>query len=196
MSVKVLSIHVPKKYQGGALPYGPVDNNGLRRATEDFELRFVCNVDGVVGSLIFGARAGMGYNGASNRLGWPIKMYYDIAEKDSLGTVHDIGYAHGGEVEGLSRKLAAGEVDDVLRGGMRCTGFSRFEAGVVDRAVRIPLVHALHFGKKRDKERMHYNSSIRWVPGYIDEPEDSADLADQAGNGSEWTLEEIMKREG
>lgn len=159
MSLKVLKVFVPERF-----PFGEADKKDLRLAGGDFDFHALCDIDGVKGLLWFYGSEGLLYNGASNKLGWPIKNYYGEAKKDACGLGHDILYAHGGEVKGLGRKLKAGECDDYIRGSMREADFSRRDAGIVDRAVRIPLVHWFHFGKKNDKEGMHLNSEIVWIP--------------------------------
>lgn len=139
------------------------DNEGIRSATKDFAFKAVCDIDGVRGNLNFIVSRGIRYNGASNPLGWPIKNFYGDDAKDACGLGHDILYACGGEVKGLSRCLKAGECDDYIRGAMRCAGFNRKEAGIVDWFVR-HLAHFRHFGPKRDKEKMHDYSEVVWVP--------------------------------
>jgi len=158
MSVKVVSTFVPEN-----LPYGDPDKNGIRQAKEDFTFYFLCVIDGREGYLYFNHKKGLCYNGASNKLGWPIKNYYGVAKKDCAPNAHDDLYAWGGQVKGLKRKLSASECDDILRGAMREGGFSRKDAGIVDRAVKIPLVHWLHFGVKNDKEGMHNLCEICWI---------------------------------
>lgn len=158
MSLKVLETYVPECF-----PFGAADKKSIRCATSNFDFHALCDIDGVRGHLWFYGSYGLQYNGASNPLEWPIKNYYDDSKKDCCGLGHDLLYAWGGEVEGLDRKLNAGECDDYIRGSMRCAGFNRKEAGIVDWAVR-HFAHLLHFGKKHDKENMHNFSKIVWIP--------------------------------
>ena len=157
MTLKVISTACPR-----TLPYRYSETAGLYRAFSMFEFSALLEIDGVRGSLSFFHHMGCPYNGISNPLGWPVKNYYNDAKKDLCGDGHDCLYAHGGEVEGLGRKLTPGECDDFLRGSMREAGLTRFKAGLVDRMVRIPLVHLLHFGKDRDKEGMHLSTRLEW----------------------------------
>lgn len=158
MSIKVLSTLVPSSF-----PLVGPDNKKLYHAAGPFGFTAICEIDGVVGKLIFTFQAGCPYNGASNPLDWPIKNYYGESKKDACGLGHDALYAWGGLVNGLSRKLTAGECDDFLRGAMREAGFTRVEAGIVDRAVRW-FAHFFHFGPKNDREKMHEYCQITWRP--------------------------------
>lgn len=160
MSLKVLSLTVPKQFD-----FDYPDEKKLRHALSDFGFNALCEIDGKKGKLVFSFKKGCPYNGASNPFcSWPIKTFYNDSHKDACGLGHDSLYAWGGEVQGLSRKLKAGECDDYIRGAMRCAGFSRCDAGIVDFAVRF-FSHCLHFGKKRDKEGMHELCSVCWVEG-------------------------------
>ena len=159
MSLKVLSTIVPVNDDK---PLPLEDNGKLYVATVSFSFSAPCEIDGKFGTLWFNVQSGCNYNGASNPINWPIKNYYGEAKKDICGLGHDILYAWGGEVTGLDRKLSAGECDDYIRGAMREAGFTRKEAGIVDRAVRW-FAHFGHFGKKHDKEKMHTKTQVVWV---------------------------------
>ncbi|MCQ2096767.1 MAG: hypothetical protein MJY87_02350 [Fibrobacter sp.] len=158
MSLKVLSMQVPASF-----PLEGPDKSCLYHAKAHFGFTAICEIDGVVGKLVFTHLKGCPYNGASNPIQWPIKNYYGETKKDACGLGHDALYAWGGLVNGLSRKLTAGECDDFLRGSMREAGFTRVEAGIVDRAVRW-FAHIFHFGPKNDKEKMHEYCQITWRP--------------------------------
>ena len=160
--MKVISTTTPTKNEDVSLPF-ECGEDGIYIAQRDFSFVAYCDIDGKKGNLWFNVFKGCKYNGASNPLNWPIENYYGNAKKDICGLGHDILYAFGGEVKGLGRKLKAGECDDYIRGSMREAGFTRKEAGIVDRAVRW-FAHFNHFGKKYDKEDMHNNSEVVWVP--------------------------------
>lgn len=161
MSLKVISTHVPEKFN-----FGPANKKNIRSVTSNFKFYAVCDIDGERGKLWFFCDIGMLYNGASNPLQWPIKNFYGEDKKDCCGLGHDLLYAFGGRVVNLSKELDAGECDDYIRGAMREAGFSRKSAGIVDWAVR-HFAHLRHFGTKHDKEGMHLHSKITWTPGEI-----------------------------
>lgn len=157
MSLKVITTLVPE----GEFPF---ESDGtVYVAKRDFSFLAHCKIDDKVGDLHFNIFKGCLYNGASNPINWPIRNFYNDTKKDCCGLGHDLLYAWGGEVKNLDRALNAGEADDYIRGAMREAGFTRGEAGLVDRMVRI-FAHHGHYGKKHDKENMHSFSEIVWIP--------------------------------
>ncbi|MCQ2101414.1 MAG: hypothetical protein MJZ10_14045 [Fibrobacter sp.] len=158
--MKVKSTEIIEKFR-----FSDPDKNEVRTAFNNFSFCARCAIDGEDGCLWFFVYSGCRYNGASNKLGWPIKRFYGNDKKDCCGLGHDLFFAHGGYVEGLKRKITFNEANDYIRGAMREAGFKRYEAGIVDRAVRIPLVYLLHWGKRNDNDQMHLFSKIVWIPG-------------------------------
>lgn len=157
MSLKVITTIVP----GGSFPFKR--EGDIYVAERDFSFITHCKIDERLGDLYFNIFANCKYNGASNPINWPIKNYYGESKKDCCGLGHDLLYAWGGKIKNLDRELKAGEADDYIRGAMREAGFTRKEAGLVDRMVRM-FAHHGHYGIKHDKEEMHLNSEIVWVP--------------------------------
>ncbi len=160
MSLKVLSMQVPASF-----PLDGPDKSDLYHATAHFGFTAVCEIDGVVGKLVFTHLKGLPYNGASNPIQWPIKNYYGESKKDACGLGHDDLFALGGVVHGLHRNITFSEANDYIRGAMREAGFKRTPAGIVCSAVSLPFVRLFHWGPKNDKQNMRKFVTISWRPG-------------------------------
>lgn len=134
-----------------SLPFAYEKESKLYVNNCHFSLLVNCEKDGRLLDLCFTFHAGLKYNGTSVpiNVGFLKNYYGDV--RDICGLCHDTLYAIGGECDGIT--LDAGECDDVFRGLLRETGFTRFQAGCMDRAVRT-FAHCGHFGKAHDSEGM------------------------------------------
>lgn len=145
------------------LPFAYNEETKLYEANCKFTLVCFCEIDGKLGDLYLNADEGLKYNGTSVPMDVGFLRNYYADERDIAGLYHDSLYALGGKVKGLGRNLTADECDDVFRGLLRETGFSRVQAGAMDRAVRT-FAHSGHFGPEHDSEEMGEKVELCWVP--------------------------------
>lgn len=156
MSVKVLSVHVPqgKMPLFGAKPW---------MFEANYSGYFDCIIDGVRGQLHVNFSAGYILDFCSAPWPWSIKVpqFLDDPAYDICAGTHDVGFGLAGYVKGLRRRLKAGEVDDILRGGWRCFGMSRFWASTSD--MFLVFAHTKrHWGA--DQYSCKDKAELVWIP--------------------------------
>ena len=156
MSVKILAIHVPE----GKMP---LSGEKPWKFANDYSAYFDAIIDGVQGKLFCNFYSGYQLDFCSAPWPWSIKVpqFLDDPAYDVCAGAHDVGFGLEGCVKGLGRKLKAGEVDDILRGGWRCWGMSRFFASTSD--FFLVFAHTKrHWGA--DQYKCRDRAELVWIP--------------------------------
>lgn len=156
MSVKIHSVHVPPVKM-------PLDGKDPWKFRDSYSAYFDASIDDVRGKLFVNFYSGYKLDFCSAPWPWSIKVpqFLDDPAYDVCAGAHDVGFGHKGKVKGLGRSLTADEVDDIIRGGWRCYGMSRFVASTSD--FFLVFAHTKrHWGA--DQYKCRDKAELVWIP--------------------------------